>query len=136
MATNLANTLFSYSLFNICNVWKNHMICTYAACNLIETDFLVYIATKWYLFDKFCKIIIDIDAFKLFIASDRQFIAYIRDIKYTAIDITKAIAIYLSLSLGLILFIGFVIIKISIKQIEFYIVKAELVSLFFLEEMD
>lgn len=64
------------------------------ACKIININFFAHIATNQYLFNKFYKIMIDTGVSKHSIASYKQFIAYIKDIKYTIIDISKASAIY------------------------------------------
>ncbi len=88
MAITLANRLFNHSLFTIGKVLPN------AICNTIDSDLFAYIAINQYSSDKFYEIMIDTGISKHSIAGFRQFMAYIRDIKDTTIDIAKASAIH------------------------------------------
>lgn len=95
MAFNLIDRLFSHSLITIGNVLPNHINFANIACDTIDINFFAYIAIDQYLSDKFYEIIIDTGISKHFTASYKKFMAYIRDIKYTTIDISKADAIYI-----------------------------------------
>lgn len=94
MAINLANRSFSHSFITIGNVSSNHINFVNGVCDIINTNLFAYITTNRYLSNKFYKIMIDTGAFKHFIVGYGQFMAYIRNIKDTTIDISKAGVIY------------------------------------------
>lgn len=95
MAFNLIDRLFSHSLITIGNVLPSHINFANIACDTIDINLFAYIAINQYLSDKFYEIIIDTGISKHFTAGYKKFMAYIRDIKYTTIDISKADAIYI-----------------------------------------
>lgn len=130
IAINLANKSFNYFFFIIGNVLPNYMNSTYTICNPIDINPFAYIPTNQYSSIKFYRIIIDTSTSKYFIAYYRQYMAYTRDIKNTAIHIAKAAAVYIQFGIDLILFIGSIIIQIPIEYIKFDIIKVN--TLFFL----
>lgn len=62
--------------------------------------------------------------------------AYVRDIKYITIDISKASVIDVQFDINSILFIRSIFIKISIRYIKFYIVKANIFILFSITDIN
>ena len=79
MATKLADRSFSPFFITISNVLSNYINSANAACDTIDTNLFAYIATNWYLFDKFYGIMIVPFAFKHFTTGYRQFMAYTRE---------------------------------------------------------
>ena len=136
IATNLANKLFSHSLISIGNILCNHINSANATYNTIDIKSFTYIAINRYLFDKFYEIMIDISAFKYSTAGYGQFKAYIKDIKYTTIDISKAGAIYIEFGIDSISSMGSVFIQTLIRHIEFHIVKANTLFLLYFVDID
>lgn len=119
MATTFTNKLFSHSFFTISKISPN---ATYN--NTIDSDCFTYIATDQYLSDKFYRIMINTNASKHSTVSYGQYIAYIKDIKNTTIDISKADAIYVQFDIDSISSIGSVFIQTPITYIKFHIIKA------------
>lgn len=136
MAIKLANRLFSHFYITIENVSPNGINSANAACGTIDTNLFAYIAINRYLADKFWKIIIDTNVSKHFIASYGQLMAYINDIKFTIIHISKVGAIHVQFGINSILSMGFVYIQTPIGYIKFYIVKADTLFLLCLTNMD
>lgn len=66
---------------------------------------------------------IDTGVFKYSTVGYRQFMAYIRDIKYTTINIPKAGVIYIQVGISFISYIECVLIQTLIGHIVFYIIK-------------
>lgn len=109
-ATNFTNRLFNYSFITIGNVSPIHINSAYIAYKIIDTNSFAYITTNQYSFDKFYGIMIDTSASKHFRAGYGQFMIYIKNIKYTTIDISKVGIIYVRFGINLILSIGSVLI--------------------------
>lgn len=110
MAINLANRLFSHFFITFGNVSPTYINSANATCKIIDKNLFAYIDINWYLFDKFYRTMINTGAFQHFTIGYGQFIAYIRNIKYTIIDIFKADKIYIQFNISLILSIESVLI--------------------------
>lgn len=89
MNINLANRSFSLFLITIGNVLPNHISSTNTAYDISDINLFAYIVTNQYSSDKFYEMMIDTNASKHSIVGYEQFMAYIRDIKDTTIDIAK-----------------------------------------------
>lgn len=79
---------------NFDNILLNHINSIYIICDIIGINIFAYIAINKYLFDKFYGIIIDTCKSKYFIFGHRQYIAYIKDIKNTTINIANVDTIF------------------------------------------
>lgn len=95
MATNLTNRSISHFFITIDNILLTHISSAHTACNISDSNFIIYIAINQYLSNRFYGIMIDINIFKYFTASYREFMTYIKDIKDTIINISKISAIYI-----------------------------------------
>lgn len=68
MATNFTNRSFTHFFITIGNVLPNYINSTKATYEIFNTNLFAYVAINRYLSNKFYEIMIDISAFKHFIA--------------------------------------------------------------------